>query len=171
MNIAIIGKSRVGDRETLVFAEKAKDIGSAIVDGKHTLLTGACHGFPMQVSKYVYKAGGEVIGYSPGKDIVEHKKKYKSPTDYITEWNYIGGGLMKREIELVLKADLIVALNGNIGTLTEIMMSIKERKNIIVLKDFKIFVLKLNEILSCFTIYPKPRIQYLGTRELVEYIT
>lgn len=165
MKVAIIGKSRISNIEESNFLTKAQMIADVIVKNGHVLLTGACHGYPLLVANYVYLNGGMSIGYSPGFNITEHKIKYNSPVGHFNELIFVGGGLMKREVELVLNADLLIALDGNIGTLTEILMSIKENKNVIVLSDFKHFEINLKELLRSFVVYPKPQIEFLGLEE------
>lgn len=145
MKIAISGGGS-GDDPSIV--EKAKELGKEIAKHKHILLTGGCHGYPYASLRGALVEGGKIIAYSPAKNQEEHEQKYNFPIDEGVEYIYTGLGIPERNIPLVKAADVVIILDGKIGTLNEFCIAFHENKKIGILKAGKLHELipKIAEI-------------------------
>jgi uncharacterized protein (TIGR00725 family) len=135
MKIAISGGGSGNDPSII---EKAKELGTEIAKNKHILLTGGCHGYPYAALRGALVGGGKIIAYSPGKDEQEHITKYNFPIDEGVEYIYTGLGIPERNIPLVKAADVVIILDGKIGTLNEFCIAFHEQKKIGILKTGKL---------------------------------
>ncbi len=117
--------------ETLDFAKK---LGRLIAESGNTLVYGAEKGYTSlstEAAKEASKKGGITVGVAGGKS----KKvfgKYR-PTILINSGLEIGGG---REFTLVLSCDVIIAISGGSGTLTEMAVAYQAGIPIIVVDKF-----------------------------------
>lgn len=105
-------------KETLDFAKK---LGELIAKSGNILVYGAEKDYTSlstESAKEADKNGGITVGIAGGKD----KKVYGKfrPTILINSGQEIGGG---REFNLVLSTDVIIAIAGGSGTLTEIAIA------------------------------------------------
>ena len=132
MKIAVCGSGTVLDKK---IAKKASNIGKEIALKGHTLLTGACHGYPNEAAKAAFRNKGKVIGYSPAKDIEEHKNNYNFPTDNFSEIVFTGKGIPDRNIDLIRNADAVIIIDGKVGTLNEFTIAFHLGKTIGVLEN------------------------------------
>ncbi len=112
---------------------KLNQLGRAIAERGHILITGACPGLPYAAALGAQAAGGLSIGISPGLSIEEHKRKYNSPTDAYDVLIYTGSGLMGREVLNIHSSDMIVIAGGRSGTLGEFAIAYDEGRLIGVL--------------------------------------
>jgi len=100
--------------------EKAGAIGKAIAEKGAILFFGATTGLPLEAAKACKKAGGFVVGVSPGENEKEHTEVYGYPTEACDIMVYTGMGLAGgRNIVLVKSCDAIVLIEGGIGTMNE----------------------------------------------------
>jgi len=127
MKIAICGSGSVSDKEV---AKKAAIVGEEIAKIGFTLLTGACNGYPNEAAKAAFNKKGDVIGYSPAENKEEHISKYQFPTDNFTTIIYTGLGIPDRNLSLVRNADIIIIINGKVGTLNEFTIAFHYKKKI-----------------------------------------
>ena len=117
--------------EALTFAKK---LGGLIAKSGNILVYGAEKGYTSlstEAAKEASKKGGVTVGVAGGKD----KKvfgKYR-PTVLINSGLEIGGG---REFTLVLSCDVIIAISGGSGTLTEMAIAYQAGIPIIVVDNF-----------------------------------
>jgi len=131
MNIAVCGSGTNGDSAIL---SQAKEMGKEIARHKHTLLTGGCPGYPYAALRGALLQRGKIIVYSPAKNQEEHEHRYGFPIDEGVEYIYTGLGIPERNIPLVKAADIVVILDGQIGTLNEFTIAFNEKKKIAVLE-------------------------------------
>src|SRR5579864_5209359 len=94
---------------------KMTQLGRAIAERGHILITGACPGLPYAAARGAQSAGGMSIGISPGLTLEEHEQKYGSPTDAYDVLIYTGSGLMGREVLNIHSSDMIVIAGGRSG--------------------------------------------------------
>lgn len=111
-----------------------RDLGRAIAQRGHVLITGACPGLPHEAVAGAKEIGGFVVGISPGHNLEEHVTKYRSPTFGYDTIIYTGSGLMGREIENIRSCDVVVFAGGRSGTLGEFAIAYEEGKVIGVLE-------------------------------------
>lgn len=117
--------------EALNFAKK---LGKLVAESGNILVYGAEKEYTSlstEAAKEASKNGGITVGVAGGKD----KKvfgKYR-PTVLINSGLEIGGG---REFNLVLSCDVIIAISGGSGTLTEMAIAYQAGIPIIVIDKF-----------------------------------
>lgn len=110
----------------------AQEIGYWIAKNNAILMFGAekdCDSLSTAACRGAKKANGITVGitYGKGLDILE-----KNADIVIASGLERGGG---RELSLVLSCDVIIALNGGSGTLTEICIAYQANIPIVVLKN------------------------------------
>lgn len=118
-------------KECLKFA---KELGKYIAKSGNILVYGAEKEYTSlstEAAKSCSKNGGFTVGVCGGKDKNIYGK-YK-PTVLINSGMEIGGG---REFNLVLSTDVIIAISGGSGTLTEIAIAYQANIPIIVIDCF-----------------------------------
>jgi uncharacterized protein (TIGR00725 family) len=112
---------------------KLTQLGRAIAERGHILITGACPGLPYAAALGAQAAGGLSIGISPALSLEEQERKYGGPTDAYDVLIYTGSGLMGREVLNIHSADMIVIAGGRSGTLGEFAIAYDEGRLIGVL--------------------------------------
>lgn len=111
--VAVYGSARIEPNDARFDAAHA--IGAALAGAGLTVATGGYQGVMAAVSRGAHEAGGEVLGYT------------------VSAWDGLPANQwVTREVDspdlferlrLFAKADLMIALDGGIGTLTEIAVS------------------------------------------------
>ena len=117
--------------DALIFA---KELGKLIAKSGNILVYGAEKQYTSlstEAAKVATKYGGMTVGVAGGKD----KKIFGKfrPTVLINSGLEIGGG---REFTLVLSCDVIIAISGGSGTLTEMAIAYQAGIPIIVVDKF-----------------------------------
>lgn len=120
-------------RQSKESIRKLTQLGRAIGERGHILITGACPGLPHAAARGAQAAGGLSIGISPGLSLDEHVRKYGSPTDAYDVLIYTGSGLMGREVLNIHSSDMVVIAGGRSGTLGEFAIAFDEGRLIGVL--------------------------------------
>lgn len=113
----------IGDSEDTPFHSECYAIGKCIAEKGHVLITGGRGGVMSAVSQGASEAGGIVVGILPGSDF-DHSNEYCTiviPT---------GIGYARNSIN-VLSGDLIIAIGGRAGTLSEIAFAWNFNKEIV----------------------------------------
>ena len=118
-------------KEALKFA---KELGKLIAESGNILVYGAESEYTSlstEAAKVAFKYGGITVGVAGGKS----RDIYGSfrPTILINSGLEIGGG---REFTLVLSCDVIIAISGGSGTLTEMAIAYQAGIPIIVIPNF-----------------------------------
>ena len=126
--------------EALAFA---KELGKLIAESNNILVYGAEKEYTSlstEAAKVATKNGGITIGVAGGKS----KKIFDKfrPTVLINSGLEIGGG---REFTLVLSCDVIIAISGGSGTLTEMAIAYQAGIPIIVVDKFGGWAEKLSD--------------------------
>lgn len=112
----------------------AKNLGKLIAQSENILVYGAEASYTSlstEAAKMASKYNGITVGIAGGKD----KKVFGKfrPTVLINSGQEIGGG---REFNLVLSCDVIIAISGGSGTLTEMAIAYQADIPIIVVDKF-----------------------------------
>lgn len=142
LQIGIMGSAadlKIGD-DALKFA---KNLGKLIAESNNILVYGAEKEYTSlstEAAREASKYGGITVGVAVGKD----KKIYGrfKPTILINSGLEIGGG---RELNLVLSCDVIIAISGGSGTLTEMAIAYQAGIPIIVVDKFGGWAKELSE--------------------------
>jgi hypothetical protein len=109
------------------------EVGKKLAERGCIVLTGATTGAPLWVAKGAFENNGFVIGISPARSYLEHKKVYKLPTDYHHVILYSGEGYSGRNLLLTKMGDGVIFICGRIGTLNEFTTAFEEEKPMAVL--------------------------------------
>lgn len=112
---------------------KMRQLGRAIGEHGHIIITGACPGLPYAAALGTQEAGGMSIGISPALSLTEHTQRYGSPSDAYDVMIYTGSGLMGREVLNIHSSDMTVIAGGRSGTLGEFAIAYDEGRLIGVL--------------------------------------
>ena len=136
----------MGSAQDLKYSDEAlkfaKELGKLIAESNNILVYGAEKEYTSlstEAAKEASKNGGITVGVTSGKD----KKIYGEyrPTVLINSGLEIGGG---REFNLVLSCDVIIAISGGSGTLTEIAIAYQAGIPIITIDKFSGWSKKLS---------------------------
>lgn len=110
--------------------EMAVDVGRKIARMNAVLITGGLGGVMEGVCKGSKEEGGTTIGIIPG----EEREEANAYLDYV-----IATGLgQARNALVVLNADVVIAIDGEYGTLSEIAMALKYGKRVYGLKTWDV---------------------------------
>lgn len=144
MKVAIYGSAGESDKKVV---EYARDIGKALADHGHTIITGASPGAPFEAVKVAFNNGGKVIGYSPAISQEDHVKRFGDPLECFSELVFIpenyeyAKNMMAcykyRNISTVMNCDKVIIVGGRYGTLDEFIQAYEFGKEIGVLKSSK----------------------------------
>ncbi|MBN3039065.1 MAG: TIGR00725 family protein [Candidatus Omnitrophica bacterium] len=126
MNIAVIG----GHACSKEVAKIAEAIGGEIAGLGATLICGGLTGVMEAACKGAKSAQGKTIGILPG-----HDKREANP--YVDIPIVTGLGYMRNNL-VVKNADIVVAIDGKEGTLSEIAFALQMKKPIVGIDTWKI---------------------------------
>ncbi|PLX17411.1 MAG: TIGR00725 family protein [Candidatus Muiribacterium halophilum] len=130
MQIAVIGQAERSDLKELI----AYEVGQHIARKGGILITGGMGGVMEACAKGAKSEGGQTVGILP----VYEKEKGNRFLDII-----IPSGLgHARNALVVSSADVVIAIGGEYGTLSEISIALKLEKNVITLQSWDIPQLK-----------------------------
>ncbi len=117
--IGVIGSSSCTTEEKITAFETGKEIA----ERDRVLICGGLGGVMEEASRGCYKEGGTVIGILPG-----NKRSEANP--YVTYALPTGLGEV-RNFLVVRSSDVLIAIAGGYGTLSEIAIALKENKHVI----------------------------------------
>jgi uncharacterized protein (TIGR00725 family) len=106
--------------------ELARQVGAAIAQAGHALMTGATVGLPNYAAEGYKEAGGKMsFGISPASSKVEHVRKYRLPTEAYDVILYSGLHYVGRDSLLITSSDAVVSIGGRLGTLHEFTIAME----------------------------------------------
>jgi uncharacterized protein (TIGR00725 family) len=123
LQIGVIGAEKAKDGEKKI----AKEVGMEIGRAGHLLICGGRGGIMEAAAKGVKSRGGLSVGILPG----ETKKEANQYIDVaiVTAMSHARNAIIART------ADVLLAVGGGAGTLSEIALALKIGKPVILLKD------------------------------------
>lgn len=124
--IGVIGESEFSDRSHEALAEET---GRLIASAGYVLVCGGLTGVMEAACRGAREAGGQTIGILPGLDRSE-------ANPYVSVAIPTGLGQM-RNVVIVLTADVLVAVGGGFGTLSEIGHALRYDKRVIGLRTWE----------------------------------
>ena len=133
--IAIIGTAFGSIDDDLI--SKCYELGEWISANKLITITGACPGISYYVAKASLKNGGEVIGYSPGRNLEEHINSFNFPSEgfsklkFVKEKYEINEVYFRRSLDVIHMADIVISIDGGRGTMSELFLATFFAKKII----------------------------------------
>ncbi|OGZ67912.1 MAG: hypothetical protein A3D35_03105 [Candidatus Staskawiczbacteria bacterium RIFCSPHIGHO2_02_FULL_34_9] len=129
IKVAVIGSSRYDEIDD-VHRKIAYDIGRAIADSECILLTGGGKGVSEFVANGAIENGGLCIGISPADSYKNHVDVFKNPAHVFDALIFTGFGHKGRNVVLIRSCDIVIALDGGVGTLNELTIALDEGKDI-----------------------------------------
>jgi len=108
----------------------ARRVGELIGEGGAVVLCGGGQGVMAAVSEGAKSAGGLVVGIMPGSDISE-----SPPNEWVDIPIYTGMSDGRNSIN-AKSADVVIAVAGSFGTLSEIGLALKNGKKVIALNSW-----------------------------------
>ena len=130
MIIGVIGGSHCSE-EMYLFA---KSVGEGIAKGGATVVCGGLGGIMEAVCKGAKNAGGTTIGILPGYT--------KFDANHYVDIPIITGMGIARNVIVVRTADVVIALEGSAGTLSEIALALNVGKPVVSVKTWEILKLE-----------------------------
>jgi uncharacterized protein (TIGR00725 family) len=124
LTIGVMGSSGVADPE---IERLATDTGRWIARKGAVLITGATTGLPLAAAKGAKEENGEVIGFSPAINRVEHQR-IGYPTDFHDLIVYTGLSSAGRNLLNVRASHGLVFIGGSMGALNEYTIAYDENK-------------------------------------------
>ncbi len=116
--------------------EIAYGVGRVIGERGYILLCGGGRGVMEGVSRGAFDVGGITIGIMPGSNYKE-----SPPNPYIKIPIFTGMSDGRNSIN-VKSSDLVIAIGGGWGTLSEIALALKNEKKVIIFKSWRVEKLK-----------------------------
>ncbi len=166
--LAVVGTSRprpVDER----FVELARELGRSLPASEISVQTGACGGFPDALADGFREQGGRVVGFSPGADLAGHRET-GSPEGSYDELLFGFGGLIEREVALIARSAAVLALGGNVGTLSELCMAVKMQRPLLIVDGFPGISPRFIDLLAELDVYPEPRVRLVEPANLAEAV-
>jgi hypothetical protein len=110
--------------------EQARQVGRLLGQAGAVLLCGGLGGVMEAVARGAQEAGGRTVGILPGSDA-------GSANPYV-ELPIVTGMGQARNVVLVLSADVVIAIAGEAGTLSEIATALKAGRPVIGLGTWRL---------------------------------
>ncbi len=123
MQVAVIGCGKSSDE----IWKMAQDLGRRLAEEGHTIICGGLGGVMEAVCCGAREAGGLAIGILPGE---------KEEANQFVGAAIATGMGHARNVLIVKSADVIIALPGEYGTLSEVALALKMGKRVISLKSW-----------------------------------
>lgn len=108
--------------------EKAREVGRLVAEGGATVVCGGLSGVMEAAARGATEAGGTAIGILPDQDRREQN-------EYLTYSVATGVG-QARNLAVVCSADVVIAVGGEYGTLSEIGLARKVGRPVVVLEGW-----------------------------------
>lgn len=112
MRVSVIGGSAVDNRTY----ETARRLGALLAERDHTVVCGGLTGVMEAVCRGAREADGETIGILPGE-------RRSTANEYVTTPIATGLGNARNAL-VALNGDAAIAVDGNMGTLSEIALAL-----------------------------------------------
>ena len=139
--IAVVGANQASD-EILALAERA---GRAVAKAGAVLVCGGLGGCMAASCRGAHAEGGLTMGFLPSND----PQAANTDVDIVIPTNM---GVM-RNLLIILSADAVVAIDGGLGTLSEIAVALQHKKPVFGIGTWEIDAKRSggSEVVSCAT--------------------
>ena len=128
--VAVIGDSDPRGPDANRILEWAEEIGQQLARGGATLITGGLGGVMRASARGALGAGGETIGILPTANASDANEFIRTP---------IATGLgVVRNLVVVTSADVVVAVGGRHGTLSEIGLALRMGRHVVALSSWRV---------------------------------
>lgn len=123
LQIGVIGAGEAGDAEYTV----AEHVGEEIAKAGHILVCGGLGGVMEAAAKGARSQGGLTVGILPG--MTKEEANEYIDVRVVTAMNHARNAIIART------ADILIAVGGGAGTLSEIALALKIGKPVVVIRD------------------------------------
>lgn len=128
--VAVIGDSDPRGPDANRILEWAEEIGQQLARGGATLITGGLGGVMRASARGALGAGGETIGILPTANASDANEYIRTP---------IATGLgVVRNLVVVTSADVVIAVGGRHGTLSEIGLALRMGRHVVALSSWRV---------------------------------
>ena len=128
--VAVIGDSDPRGPDANRILEWAEEIGHQLARGGATLITGGLGGVMRASARGALGAGGETIGILPTANASDANEYIRTP---------IATGLgVVRNLVVVTSADVVIAVGGRHGTLSEIGLALRMGRHVVALSSWRV---------------------------------
>jgi len=128
--VAVIGDSDPRGPDANRILEWAEEIGQQLARGGATVITGGLGGVMRASARGALGAGGETIGILPTADASDANEYIRTP---------IATGLgVVRNLVVVTSADVVIAVGGRHGTLSEIGLALRMGRHVVALSSWRV---------------------------------
>ena len=128
--VAVIGDSDPRGPDAHRILEWAEEIGQQLARGGATVITGGLGGVMRAAARGALGAGGETIGILPTANASDANEYIRTP---------IATGLgVVRNLVVVTSADVVIAVGGRHGTLSEIGLALRMGRHVVALSSWRV---------------------------------
>ena len=138
MYVSVIG----GEHCSKEIYEMAKEVGRKVAEMGAILITGGRGGVMEAACKGAKEKGGVTVGILPGSSRHEGNKYL----DYVI----VTGIGYARNVLVVLNGDIVIAINGHYGTLSEIAFALEFGKPVYGLLSWEVGIKNFNNVDELF---------------------
>ena len=122
--VAVVGSGVAKDE----LYEKAREVGKLVAERGATVVCGGLSGVMEAAARGATEAGGTAIGILPDED-------RRRQNEYLTYSVATGAG-QARNLAVVCSGDVVIAIGGEYGTLSEIGLARKVGRPVVVLEGW-----------------------------------
>ncbi|MBD0356837.1 MAG: TIGR00725 family protein [Rubrobacter sp.] len=122
--VAVVGSGTA----TGALYEKAREVGRLVAEWGGTVVCGGLSGVMEAAARGATEAGGTAIGILPDED-------RRRQNEYLTYSVATGAG-QARNLAVVCSGDVVIAVGGEYGTLSEIGLARKVGRHVVVLEGW-----------------------------------
>jgi uncharacterized protein (TIGR00725 family) len=128
--VAVVGDSDPRGPDANRILEWAEEIGQQLARGGATVITGGLGGVMRASARGAMGAGGETIGILPTANPSDANEYIRTP---------IATGLgVVRNLVVVTSADVVIAVGGRHGTLSEIALALRMGRHVVALSSWRL---------------------------------
>ena len=129
-SVAVIGDGEPSGPDAARLLEWAETVGQLLARAGATVITGGLGGVMLAASRGASDAGGPTIGILPGDDPSAANPFVQVP---------IATGLgVARNLVVVTAADVVLAVGGRHGTLSEIGLALRQGREVVTLSSWRL---------------------------------
>jgi uncharacterized protein (TIGR00725 family) len=128
--VAVIGDGDPRGPEAQRILEWAEEVGQLLARGGATVVTGGMGGVMRAASRGAVGAGGQSIGILPGSDPAD-------ANEFVQIVIPTGLGVA-RNLVVVTAADVVIAVGGRHGTLSEIGLALRQGREVVTLSSWRL---------------------------------
>ena len=128
--VAVIGEGDPQGADVARILAWAEEVGERLAQAGAVVITGGLGGVMEAASRGAANAGGRTIGILPGED--------RSAANPFVQLPIATGLGVVRNLVVVTAADIVIAVGGRYGTLSEIGLALRQGREVVTLGSWQI---------------------------------